>query len=88
MTVMSEGLLLNSKYINMGREEGVFQAFLSFPWTLAPQIICHKILLSHTRRSVCPEMIRVSFSLFLSLSMFCCFTLLFIFIKINFLLFS
>ena len=28
MTVMSEGLLLNSKYIEMGREEGGFQAFL------------------------------------------------------------
>ena len=25
MTVMSEGLLLNSKYIKMGREEGVFK---------------------------------------------------------------
>ena len=24
MTVMSEGLLLNSKYIKMGREEGFF----------------------------------------------------------------
>ena len=30
MTVMSEGLLLNSKYIKMGREEG---GFLSFPHT-------------------------------------------------------
>ena len=29
MTVMSEGLLLNSKYIKMGREEG----FSSFPHT-------------------------------------------------------
>ena len=29
MTVMSEGLLLNSKYIKMGREEGGFQAFLT-----------------------------------------------------------
>ena len=25
MTVMSEGLLLNSKYMKMGREEGVFK---------------------------------------------------------------
>ena len=25
MTVMSEGLFLNSKYIKMGREEGVFK---------------------------------------------------------------
>ena len=30
MTVMSEGLLLNSKYIKIGREEG-FQAFLTQP---------------------------------------------------------
>ena len=29
MTVMSEGLLLNSKYIKMGREEGGFQALLA-----------------------------------------------------------
>ena len=27
MTVMSEGLLLNSKYIKMGREEGVFKLY-------------------------------------------------------------
>ena len=27
--VMSEGLLLNSKYINMSREEGGFQALLT-----------------------------------------------------------
>ena len=31
MTVMSESLLLNSKYIKMGRKEGVFQAFLTQP---------------------------------------------------------
>ena len=32
MIVMSEGLLLNSKYIEMGREEGGgFQAFLTQP---------------------------------------------------------
>ena len=30
MTVMSEGLLLNSKYIQMGREEGGFQALLIY----------------------------------------------------------
>ena len=30
MTVMSKGLLLNSKYIKMGREEG---GFLSVPHT-------------------------------------------------------
>ena len=29
MTVMSEGLLLNSKYIKMAREEGGFQALLT-----------------------------------------------------------
>ena len=29
MTVMSEGLLQNSKYIKMGREEGDFQALLT-----------------------------------------------------------
>ena len=29
MTVMSEGLLLNSKYIKMGLEEGGFQALLT-----------------------------------------------------------
>ena len=29
MTVMSEGVLLNSKYVIMGREEGGFQAFLA-----------------------------------------------------------
>ena len=28
MTVRSEGLLLHSKYIKMGREDGGFQAFL------------------------------------------------------------
>ena len=31
MTVISEGLLLNSKYIKMGREEEGFQAFLTQP---------------------------------------------------------
>ena len=31
MTVISEGLLLNSKYIKMGREEEGLQAFLTQP---------------------------------------------------------
>ena len=31
MTVISEVLLLNSKYIKMGREEKGFQAFLTQP---------------------------------------------------------
>ena len=31
MTVISEGLLLNSKYIKMGRKEEGFQAFLAQP---------------------------------------------------------
>ena len=29
MTVMSDGLLLNSKYIKIGREEGGFHALLT-----------------------------------------------------------
>ena len=41
MTVMSEGLLLNSKYIEMGREEGGFQAFLA---QLPLVIVCHAVL--------------------------------------------
>ena len=37
MTVMSEGLLLNLKYIKMSREEGGFQALLTqLPETLFP----------------------------------------------------
>ena len=40
MTVMSEGLLLNSKYIKMGREEGGFQALL----TQLPLVnVCHAV---------------------------------------------
>ena len=39
MIVMSEGLLLNSKYIEMGREEGDFQAFLTEPPLV---IVCHE----------------------------------------------
>ena len=38
MTVMSEGLLLNSKYFKMGREEGGFHAFLTQPPLV---IVCH-----------------------------------------------
>ena len=40
MTVMSEALLLNSKYNEMGREEGGFQAFLTQP-PLAN--VCHAV---------------------------------------------
>ena len=40
MTVMSEGLLLNSKYIKMGREEGGFQALLT---QLPLVIVCHEL---------------------------------------------
>ena len=40
MTVMSEGLLLNSKHIKMGREEGGFQALL----TQLPLVnVCHAV---------------------------------------------
>ena len=39
-SVMSEGLLLNSKSIKMGREEGGFQAFLTQP----PLVnVCHAV---------------------------------------------
>ena len=41
MTVMSEGLLLNSKYIKMGREEGGFQALLT---QLPLVIVCHELI--------------------------------------------
>ena len=40
MTVMSESLLLNSKYVIMGREEGGFQAFLA---QLPLVIVCHEV---------------------------------------------
>ena len=40
MTVMSEGLLLNSEYIKMGREEGGFQAFLT---QLPLVIVCRAV---------------------------------------------
>ena len=38
MIVISEDMLLNSKYIEMGREEGGFQAFLTEPPLV---IVCH-----------------------------------------------
>ena len=40
ITVISEGLLLNSKYIKMGCEEGGFQAFLTQP----PLVIVYCLL--------------------------------------------
>ena len=40
ITVISEGLLLNSKYIKMGREEGGFQAFFTQPPLV---IVCKRI---------------------------------------------
>ena len=40
--VMSEGLLLNSKYIKKGREEGSFQAFLT---ELPLVIVCHELIM-------------------------------------------
>ena len=43
MTEMSEGLLLNSKYIQkMGREEGGFQALLT---QLPLVIVCHEFII-------------------------------------------
>ena len=42
MTVMSEGLLLNSKYIKMAREEGDFQALLT---QLPLVIVCHELII-------------------------------------------
>ena len=42
MTVMSEGLLLNSKHIKMGREEGGFQALLT---QLPLVIVCHELII-------------------------------------------
>ena len=40
MTVMSEGLLLNSKYIKMGRKKGGFQVLLT---QLPLVIVCHAV---------------------------------------------
>ena len=42
MTVMSEGLLLISKYFKMGRAEGSFQALLT---QLPLVIVCHEIII-------------------------------------------
>ena len=42
MTVMSESLLLNSKYIKMGRKEGGFQAFLTQPPLV---IVCRELII-------------------------------------------
>ena len=42
MTVMSESLLLNSKYIKMGWEEGFFKAFLTQPPLV---IVCHELII-------------------------------------------
>ena len=42
MTVMSEGLLLNSKYIKMGRKKRGFQAFLTQPPLV---IVCHELII-------------------------------------------
>ena len=42
MTVMSEGLLLNLKYIKMSREEEGFQALLT---QLPLVIVCHKLII-------------------------------------------
>ena len=40
MTVMSEGLSVNSYYIKMDREEGGFEAFLTQPPLV---IVCHAV---------------------------------------------
>ena len=40
--IMSEGLLLNSKYIKMGREEEGFQAFLK---QLPLVLVCHELII-------------------------------------------
>ena len=42
ITVMIEGLLLNSKYIKMGLEEGGFQALLT---QLSLVIVCHELII-------------------------------------------
>ena len=61
--------------------EANLHSFLSFAWTLAPQIICDKnIVFSY------PEMIRVSFPLFLSVTVSSYFRLLLIFTKVILLL--
>ena len=45
MTVMSEGLLLNSKYIKLGREEGSFQALRPLLTQLPLVIVCHELII-------------------------------------------
>ena len=42
MTVMSEGLLLNSKYIKMGCEDNFFYAILA---QLPLAIVCHELII-------------------------------------------
>ena len=42
ITIMSESLLLNSKYIEMGREEGGFQVLLR---QLPLVIVCHELII-------------------------------------------
>ena len=42
MTVMSEGLPLNSKYNKMGREERGFHAFPTHPSLV---IVCHELII-------------------------------------------
>ena len=42
ITVMSEGLLLNSKYIKMARDEGGSQALLT---QLPLVIVCHELII-------------------------------------------
>ena len=42
MIVMGEGLVLNSEYIEMGHEEGGFQAFLT---ELPLVIVCHELII-------------------------------------------
>ena len=54
MTVMSEGLLLNLKYIKMSREEGGFQALLTqLPETLFPPYISSPSLTYRRQLKVC-----------------------------------
>jgi len=47
MAVMREGLLLNSKHIKMGREEGGFQALLK-QLPLVPQAMPNAIPQTHS----------------------------------------
>ena len=45
MTVMSEGLLLKSKYIKIGREERGFQALQPLLTQLPLVIVCHELII-------------------------------------------